>query len=86
MGVFDKMLSAMRLGDEDYDDYEDDDDDEDDEEESSKSIFKRPDNDSEKKSSGASISRFSTMAERRIIPPAWKYALLNLLLLKMPEK
>ena len=61
MGVFDKMLSAMRLGDEDYDDYEDDDEYEDDEEESSKSIFKRPDNDSEKKSSGASISRFSTM-------------------------
>ena len=63
MGVFDKMLSAMKLGDEDYEDDEYDDEyDDEDEVEERKSIFKHSDDSSERKaSSGASISRFTTM-------------------------
>ncbi|MCR5546388.1 MAG: cell division protein SepF [Lachnospiraceae bacterium] len=66
MGIFDKMLDAMKLGDEDdYDDYDDDyEDDEDYEETEKKSLFKRSSDDaSEKKSqnSGATVSRFPTM-------------------------
>ena len=63
MGVFDKMLSAMKLGDEDYEDDEYDDEYDDDEEvEERKSIFKHADENSDRKaSSGASISRFTTM-------------------------
>ncbi len=62
MGVFDKMLSAMKLGDEDYeDDYDDEYEDDDEEVEERKSIFKRSDDDNEKKTSSASISRFTTM-------------------------
>ncbi len=62
MGVFDKMLSAMKLGDEDYDDDEYDDEYDDDEEvEERKSIFKHSDESEKKSSSGASISRFTTM-------------------------
>ena len=62
MGVFDKMLSAMKLGDEGYDDDEYDDEYDDDEEvEERKSIFKHSDESGKKSSSRASISRFTTM-------------------------
>ena len=62
MGVFDKMLDAMKLGDEDdYDDYEDEY--EEDDEVEKKSFFKRSSEEEEKKTSSnsASISRFTTM-------------------------
>ncbi len=65
MGIFDKMLDAMKLGDEDeYDEYEDDyDEDNYEDEVEKKSIFKRSDDTAEKKSqnSGATVSRFPTM-------------------------
>ena len=63
MGVFDKMLSAMKLGDEYDDDYDELEDDEDDyEEEERKPFFKRSSEDNDKKSSsGAPITRFTTM-------------------------
>lgn len=64
MGIFDKMLDAMKLGDEDdYDDYEDDFDEEEEEVER-KPLFKRSsDEESEKKSNTgmATVSRFTTM-------------------------
>ena len=64
MGIFDKMLDAMKLGDEDdYDEYDDEFED-DDEVVEKKSIFSRSsDDDSERKPSATvtPVSRFTTM-------------------------
>ena len=60
MGVFDKMLDAMKLGDsDDYDEYDDDGELEDEEDERKKSIFVKKAEESSRPK--ASISRFSSV-------------------------
>ena len=65
MGIFDKMLDAMKLGDEDdYEEYDDDEYEDDEEEVERKPLFKfSSDDDNDKKSSNniTPVSRFTTM-------------------------
>ena len=62
MGVFDKMLDAMRLGDGDYDDDYEDDEELEEEEDSKKSVlFTKKSEDAPAPKPKASISRFSSV-------------------------